>query len=635
MPTSYTPSLGLALPVQGELEGSWGDVTNAEITTRVETAIAGLETISSWTSNAYTLTYNTGDDSEARSAILVLSGSLTAAGTLTIPQVTKVYAIRNSTNQSVGVTTGTGSTVTLAVGENVSVFCDNTDTFRLTPESTDGVTPTDAKLIDSVEVKSAGAPYVGFRDEFDNLNSTIQMDSDGEALTLSAEGPLNNGYMEFFTAGSNTPALFLDTTSFVGINEIDPDRHLHVNSGASNISALFESSDASSFISFRDDGTTSDVLVGATNDDFRVNTNDSESFRITQGGDVGISEDSPERSLHITKSVPSIRLEDLDTPGLYHEFVGLAGGEFSIRSNQANVPGDNFVSFRSGSARTAYIGTDGVTIGTTVDPRTALDVTTGLANDTGGEIGITLGGEGNATQRTAQIIKNTAASGNDRELRIIGSTGTSGSDILIESAIGTPTMVLKPSGDVGIGTDTPTKLSTTYRGLELKSEDPSTGGIITLSTSENERCYMYSSNTNLAFRAEGAFVWQDAAGDLMTLAATGNLTVSGEVAADDFVVSSDQRLKSNIVTLDGRKVLDMHGVSFVKNDKPSAGVIAQELEEVAPDLVSVGEDGYKQVALQNIVGYLIESTKMQQKQIDEQKEKIDDLTDILVRNGMI
>lgn len=84
---------------------------------------------------------------------------------------------------------------------------------------------------------------------------------------------------------------------------------------------------------------------------------------------------------------------------------------------------------------------------------------------------------------------------------------------------------------------------------------------------------------------------------------TGALTASGDVTA-----YSDARLKSNVETLDGSKVLEMRGVSYHKDGKLSSGVIAQELQEVAPELVN--DDGeYLSVAYGNLVGYLIEAVK--------------------------
>jgi len=95
---------------------------------------------------------------------------------------------------------------------------------------------------------------------------------------------------------------------------------------------------------------------------------------------------------------------------------------------------------------------------------------------------------------------------------------------------------------------------------------------------------------------------------------TGAMTASGEVTA-----FSDERLKSNIETLDGSKVYNMRGVSFTKDDKVGSGVIAQELEKVAPELVN-NDNEYKSVAYGNITGYLIEAIKDLKAEIEELKK---------------
>lgn len=102
----------------------------------------------------------------------------------------------------------------------------------------------------------------------------------------------------------------------------------------------------------------------------------------------------------------------------------------------------------------------------------------------------------------------------------------------------------------------------------------------------------------------------------------GSLTVSNDITA-----FSDERLKSEIKTLDGKKVLEMRGVSFTKDGKLGSGVIAQELEKVAPELVHTAEDemGTKSVAYGNLVGYLIECVKEQQSEIDELKALVKQL----------
>ena len=99
----------------------------------------------------------------------------------------------------------------------------------------------------------------------------------------------------------------------------------------------------------------------------------------------------------------------------------------------------------------------------------------------------------------------------------------------------------------------------------------------------------------------------------------GNFVATGNVTA-----YSDERLKENIQTLDSKKALQMRGVSFIKDGVEGSGVIAQEIEEIAPELVMTADDemGTKSVAYGNLVGYLIETVKEQQKEIEYMKSEI-------------
>jgi hypothetical protein len=101
----------------------------------------------------------------------------------------------------------------------------------------------------------------------------------------------------------------------------------------------------------------------------------------------------------------------------------------------------------------------------------------------------------------------------------------------------------------------------------------------------------------------------------------GDVRVTGIVTATDFNSTSDISLKDNIQTIANPldKIIKLNGVTFnwKENQKPSIGVIAQELEEVLPELVTQGD--VKSVNYNGLIGVLIEAVKEQQKQIEELK----------------
>jgi hypothetical protein len=110
----------------------------------------------------------------------------------------------------------------------------------------------------------------------------------------------------------------------------------------------------------------------------------------------------------------------------------------------------------------------------------------------------------------------------------------------------------------------------------------------------------------------------------------GNLTVNGDGSFTGDVVaysSSDKRLKDNVKPIENAldKVIAIGGYEFDWNDNQDTyegrdvGVIAQEVEEVLPEVVETRKDGYKAVKYEKMVPLLIEAIKDQQKQIQELK----------------
>jgi hypothetical protein len=106
-----------------------------------------------------------------------------------------------------------------------------------------------------------------------------------------------------------------------------------------------------------------------------------------------------------------------------------------------------------------------------------------------------------------------------------------------------------------------------------------------------------------------------------TRLSTGNVVSSGIVTAQDFDALSDQKYKENVTTVNNAllKVEQMRGVKFdwKESGLPSYGVIAQELEQVLPELVH-GNDP-KTVNYNGIIGVLIEAIKELKAEVEELK----------------
>ena len=101
-----------------------------------------------------------------------------------------------------------------------------------------------------------------------------------------------------------------------------------------------------------------------------------------------------------------------------------------------------------------------------------------------------------------------------------------------------------------------------------------------------------------------------------------NLRVAGVVTCQDVDSLSDINFKENVTTVDGAldKVSELRGVSFnwKESGEPSYGVIAQELENVLPELVH-GDDP-KRVNYNGIIGVLIEAIKELRAEVEELKK---------------
>ena len=149
MPSAYTALLGLVKPATGELTGTWGTTVNDYLTTYLDSAVAGTQTISG-TQTAVTLSVangttlsQAGAGATGSSQYMVINCTGTPASLLTItaPGASKVYVVLNATAQSVKLV-GTGPTtgVTLVTGEKAVCAWDGSDFVKVATSVADGVT---------------------------------------------------------------------------------------------------------------------------------------------------------------------------------------------------------------------------------------------------------------------------------------------------------------------------------------------------------------------------------------------------------------------------------------------------------------------------------------------------------------
>ena len=196
-------------------------------------------------------------------------------------------------------------------------------------------------------------------------------------------------------------------------------------------------------------------------------------------------------------------------------------------------------------------------------------------------------------------------------------------------------ITLDSNGHVtGLATATETVTDTTYTG------DGNYG--ITISGTairlENDRRInssttdIYSGNTHdyTFYDASVGIRWYTAGAEDMRLTDAGALHVDNNITAYSTTVS-DIRLKHDIQKIEGalEKVQQLNGYTFIydKEDRPSAGVIAQEVEKVLPsavtedDLPFHGDEGvaYKTVQYDQLHGLLIEAIKELKAEIEDLK----------------
>ncbi len=190
--------------------------------------------------------------------------------------------------------------------------------------------------------------------------------------------------------------------------------------------------------------------------------------------------------------------------------------------------------------------------------------------------------------------------------------------------------------------------NTANTALHLTNSNSGNSVIQTFSTSSKEIIMGINPtyNTNGIFLISNAsgnnyFVMDAVSGEVAisaTPSTANKLTVGGSIGATAFNVTSDARLKTNILpvthVLGQLMSLNAYTYNFVKThpsgfslptDKRQIGVMAQEVEAQFPELVTTDANGYKAVDYTKLSALLLQAMKEQQQDIDELKKMVIEL----------
>jgi hypothetical protein len=413
-------------------------------------------------------------------------------------------------------------------------------------------------------------------------SNTLNIPQYQTALTNPVTGTGTSGHVAYFNGSGSIAGdaghFWDNTNKRLGIGTIAPSNFLHVNASGTE-TATFETSGTASGIRLKNTGGTASEWIlqsegGNSSAAFKIYSLTASAYRfsILGNGNVGIGTVSPNISGGASGSTAlTISASESGRNGIL-ELKGTrtSSGQISsyVRSfsNSATSPGVDLVFYRG-------------------------------AADTDGELAI-------------------ATSGSDR-MRI-----TSGGEI--------------------IGTNNSQFRVTSSGNFRVNSNTDGLIGYFMRSGS-----WKGNSENNLALATDGAFgiafFTNGSTSEKMLLTAGGNilmgtttdngerLYVSGSIrATGSITANSDVRLKKNIERIENalQKVSEISGYTYntIYDEDRHAGVIAQEIDKVLPEIVNKGNDGLMGVEYGNISALLIEAIKDLKKDNESLRAIVEGLT---------
>jgi hypothetical protein len=459
---------------------------------------------------------------------------------------------------------------------------------------------------------------------------------DGTALlpSIANFGDLNTG-MWFPAADTiafsegGVEAMRITSAGRLGIGTTAPDAPLEVNSGNGDTNSIFKSTDNNCIIIISDDDSSS--TIGVDNDGsggaLKFNTGgdgsysgNSEKMRITSSGNVGIGTSSPSSQSGDANTLvvgsgsgnKGLTIYSGTTSNGAIRFSDGTSGADTYRGQIDYDHNDNSLKFVTDTSERMRIDSSGnVGIGTT------------SPNSYAGQTALTINSSGVA--RVDLDVSDTIVGTLTGESTYVGLFSQGASTTLRLGTNNTERMRIDSSGNVGIGTSSPTaRLSV----ADSKTGTEASPHLVILGNG-------YTGNHWLDTSAY--YIGQNSNARLLRIYSGSNEAVGVElgVGATSFGTYSDERLKKDITDLTNglNKILALRPVNFkYKSDaddyRNRIGIIAQsivgQVDEALDETKITADDEtqYYNVRYQDLIPVLVKGIQEQQTQIQELEAKI-------------
>ena len=611
MASTYVNDLRLNEMATGDASGTWGTVTNTNLELIGEALGYGTEGITT-NADTHTTTVADGATDPGRAMYIEYTGTLDSACTITIAPNTlnRMHFIENGTSgsQNIIIKQGSGATITIPPGDTKAVYLDGAGSGAAVVDAFASLSVVDLKVQDDLTVTDD--LIVGGDIDLEgaiDVNGTANLDVvdiDGAvdmASTLQVDGAITNG-STIVSTGKITADAGIDIDNF----NIDGTT-LALSSGDMTIDIAGNiqlDADDNGEVRFLDGGTHFATI--------KKDGNNALFQSIVADGDFIIQgiDDS---------SFISALIFDMSAAGAatFNSTITMPSGgalRFGERGNLTHDASSYDMTFNTnGLSNTLVITGDGKIGKGTTNPAVDLDISSSQPN-------INLTDSDNA--RIAQL----SGSAGDLYLRADTGNGAGSSKIILEID-GSEKARMDADGRTGFGT------TTTGNG-KLTVQETSTGssGILVLNNASTV-------NSSITPLMQMQFNGDSSLGTGSRFIAFANQndfigSITGAPSNVAYNTSSDRNLKENIVDassqLDIVKAIQIREFDWKKDSHHDLGVIAQELYEVIPNIVTEGSetpdaDGFVMpwsVDYGKLTPYLTQAIQEQQKLIESLTARI-------------